>query len=187
MRCAFAILAFIGSTHQLQAQRDSLVGPGDRVWVRARLLSGSLDRGVKGVVERVSADTLLVRPSAGGPLTPVWPSAGTQLLVFTGRKSSAGHGAGLGILLGAGLGTGLGLVLCREDSIVQGGRAGCAAGAGLGLGIIGLAAGLVIGGASSHEVWTPSTGLPSFYFPGTRRVLVSTSNRGLQLAMGISF
>lgn len=186
MRSVLAILALISSTDQLHAQRDSLVGPGDRVWVRTRLISGALDRGVKGTVERVSADTLLVRPSLGGPLIRVWPAEGTQLLVFTGRKSSRGQGAGLGILLGGGVGTGLGLIVCRPDSIVEGGRAACAAGVGLGLGIIGLVAGLFIGGASSHEVWTPSTGFPTFYFPRVGRLVVSPVSRGVNLALGIS-
>ena len=186
MRLTLLVVALCSAAAQLLAQRDSLVGPGDRVWVRHRLSSGALDRGVKGTVEEVRRDTLLVRPTLGGSLFPVWSAEDSQLLVFAGWKSAKGRGGARGLLIGAGAGGAVGLAACQSDAIVQGGPVGCAAGAGLLGGLAGLVIGLAVGASSSTEVWKPATGHPAFYRPPSPYFTVQGSGK-LRFGVSIDF
>jgi hypothetical protein len=68
MRYVLVLVALGGVAGTLDAQAGVRIEPGQRVRVQSVSSSGSFDRGVKGTVERVFGDTLLVvRPDGAGP------------------------------------------------------------------------------------------------------------------------
>lgn len=164
----------------LDAQSPLRVKPGHRIRVQTLSSSGSFDRGVKGVVEQVLGDTLLlIHPDGDGPEIQVHArDYRVRLLAFSGRRSSIGRGAAVGAFLGTAGGAVVGLgfakpcpppVSADDPACIEGGPEALK-GAAVGLGG-GLAIGMVIGSLLPREVWTGVPGFPAvgLTFPARRR------------------
>ncbi|HEV8599572.1 MAG TPA: hypothetical protein VGQ69_09455 [Gemmatimonadales bacterium] len=104
-----AISIFCIASAPLPAQAPVELALGARVRVRTVKAPGKLDRGIEGRVEAFAGDTLWVRPTRGGELTPYPASARQALFVYQGRASSVGRGAAYGAGFGALAGVALGL------------------------------------------------------------------------------
>ncbi len=181
MRRVFLFMALVTVAAPLEAQIDSLVGK--RVWVRPLSRYGSLERGVKGTVRRVAADTLYLRMGPYDRAVPILTNRG-EVFVSAGRRSNAGRGAGIGFLAGAVVGAALGYAAgedCGGNRFLCLDRREMALGGGVLLGGVGTLIGLAAGAALPSERWVPAgsslTVGPSF----------SPAGRGVRLGMAVDF
>lgn len=148
-------LAVIAAPVGLVAQG---VGTGleePRVWIRNPTPTTFLDRGVKGSVVRIAADTFFVRRKGGQDPIPVLVTERTRIQLPQGMYRATGRGT----RLGAGIGAGTGLLLV----IFAGGQAAGASGGGVAIaipalfGMLGAGVGAAIGSMSYVESWSPPT------------------------------
>ena len=158
MRSAIVLLMLSAAAGTLAAQSALVVAPGQRIWVRDFAQSRSPYRELKGTVDRVAADTVLIRPDGAGALVWIVPTATTQFRIYERRGSSTGLGVAVGVAVGGLAGIVYGLQ--RDCSSTIGNFADCvnrdltvfleALVSGIGGGIVGM----VVGSAIGHDVWS---------------------------------
>lgn len=181
---AFLLLASLGSVAPLAGQVAPPLVQGARVRVRTLRDTGLLDRGVEGTVERLSGDTLILRPRSGGSPRVFLAGEESQLFVFAGHRSRILRGVVIGGIAGL---VGGGLVAAASGEVCEGTSSLCfdrkvvGFKAGLILGACGAVSGIVIGAFASHEAWTRSSRLPSL------RPAVTLGNRGVGLGLAATF
>jgi len=182
---AALLLASLGAVAPaLSGQAVPPLAPGGRVRVRTLGETGLLDRGMEGTVERLSGDTLILRPKAGGSVQVFVAGEETQLFVFAGHRSRVARGAIIGGVAGLVAG---GLVGAASGEVCEGPSSLCfdrqvvAWRAGLILGACGAVSGIIIGAFASHEAWARSARLPSV------RPAVSVGARGMALGFSATF
>ena len=184
MRSAIVLLMLSAAAGTLAAQSAPVMALGHRVWVETLTASGSLDRELKGFVERASGDTLLIRPDGGGPLVPLLPTERTQFHVFEGRRPSAGRGAVTGFFVGAAAGAIIGAVTYRDCPphgwcFVNFGQGTSVVLGGIAVGLGGLLAGGIVGSFINHDVWSDPMGF------AVARPLITATSRGVGIGLSI--
>ena len=183
MRIVTAALALAVGSSTLSGQEEPSVGPGSRIRVRSFDAAGFLDRGLEGRLERVSGDTLVLTPRAGGPARSILASSEMQLFVFAGKRSLLLRGAAIGGMSGALAGGFVGMVagrVCTTDDPQCPIRHRITAKASLILGASGMAAGLLIGAIASREYWVRSRD----YWPSPS---LSVGAEGVALGVALAF
>jgi hypothetical protein len=159
------MLALLGGlAERPAAQAPPLVARGSRVRVHLLTESGAFDRRVEGTIERVSRDTLRLRPKTGGPSQVFTVESGARLFVLTGHRSSLGRGAAIGGLLGVVAGGLVGVLagkVCPGQEVLCINRRQIAITGGLVLAATGAATGLVIGALNPRDIWTPTGMFPA--------------------------
>jgi len=157
---------------------------GQRVWVRSPRASGGMNAGIKGTLEAVTGDSLLRLTGEQGQAVSVGLGAQSQLFIFAGRRSSAGHGAVIGGIAGALAGAVIGAVGgedCSGDEYLCFNRGTTAVAGALVLGGIGVAGGLIVGALMPHDTWARAT------WSGPLRAVVTPSSHGIGLGLSLSF
>src|ERR1041384_3466981 len=149
MRRILAVWAGLGVVAPLSAQAGHRVEIGSRV--RLRVVGEASPRPwvVEGTVERITGDTLTLRPSDGGPPRLIAPDRETELFTLERRAAPVGRGAAVG--------GGVGLI--------AGGVAGAAGGGG---GVGGH------GGERGPVVWSGSSPAASRVRPWGRSASATT-------------
>lgn len=157
---------------------------GQRVWIRTPTTPGHFDAGIKGTFEGLQGDSLRIQPTAGGPAVMLAADSVHQVFVFTGRRSSLGHGAlvggGVGALAGALIGF-AGGEDCSGGEWLCFDRGTLAAAGAIALGGVGLVGGALVGALSPHDTWRHA---------GTGRVLqpiIAPGSRGVRLGLSLAF
>lgn len=155
MRPVLVVLFVMVPAFPLAAQAMS-TDASPRVWVRQALPLGSLDGGVKGTVERISGDTLIMRRDGSATLLTVVPDDRTRFQLIEGTRRATGKGARLGLLVGGVAGLLLGMTdgggCSAGGTCVDGGTTtifGALLFGGLGAGV-----GAIVGAYSMTDVWS---------------------------------
>lgn len=112
---------------------------------------------VLGLLVGFEGDTMLVSHQPGGPGRAVPLDKVETFEVSTGRKSSAGKGALIGLAGGAAAGVGAALIVCDDDECVGSGYGsykGLVAGVfGVGGALFGAGVGALVGGRFHGDRW----------------------------------
>jgi hypothetical protein len=112
---------------------------------------------IMGLLMSVDEDSVVVNVGPGQPSRGVAIDALQSFEVGRGRKSSAGKGAGIGLLSGAAGGVAAGLIVCGGGNCNDSGlgdATGLVAGVlGVGGGLFGLGMGALIGGRFHTDRW----------------------------------
>jgi hypothetical protein len=146
----------------LCAQSGRATAEPPRAWIRHTTTHNSLDRGIKGSVMRIAADTIFVRPRGRREDVAVLMTERTRFQLPQGTT----RGTGRGTRLGAGIGAGAGLLMV----LVGGGGASVGPGGPSGgngavilipalVGVVGAGVGAILGSASTVEAWSPPMSL----------------------------
>ena len=184
MRPLLLLAALAASAADLSGQAAPPLVPGARVRIRTQGDTGELDRGMEGTVERLSGDTLILRPKTGGVPQVFLAGDTSQLFVYSGRHSHVARGAVIGGIAGLLAG---GLVGAARGQVCEGNTSLCfdrrvvAFKAGVILGAVGTVGGLIIGTLSSHEAWARSARFPSV------RPALTVGSRGMGLGVAATF
>jgi hypothetical protein len=173
-----------GMVPPLRAQAPAPLVQGVRIRVRTPQDSGVLDRGIEGTVQRLSGDTLVLRPKAGGASQTFLAGESAQLFVYDGHRSRLVRGAAIGGVLGlltGGLVSAVRGESCYSESTLCVERRVDSFRTEVILGASGIAGGLIIGLFASHEVWARSSRLPSV------RPAISVSAHGMGVGLRATF
>jgi len=183
MRWIGVLVLLSGVGGGLEAQGPRAGDLDSRVWVREATGNGKYSHGVKGTLEGTSGDTLFIRPGNGAAAVAVSPREGRRILYYNGRRSSVGRG----LLIGGGVGVVAGAIIgfaggedCSGNEWLCFDRGTMAAMGALGMGAVGLAAGLIVGAMSPHEVWTTEQAAHV-------RPVVGPTARGMGVGVSIRF
>jgi hypothetical protein len=181
----FLILAVLsGLAGPAAAQAPPFLVPGHVIRIKMMDEAGAVVRGAEGVLQRVSPDSLTLRPLSGGPDQVFVASPQAAHLIRTGHRAYLVRGAVIGGF--AGLLTGAIITmskgrecadldyLCPQREVPIVSRELLVAG-------IGATTGALIGLLRSHDVWTP------WPAPPQARPVVSIGARGLELGLSLPF
>jgi hypothetical protein len=157
MRWLLVLAALGGPALPLVAQSRSFVTVGSKVRLRIPAGDGTFLPRFDGTIERISGDTLTLRPKTGGGHRLYTPSNENQLLVLTAKRSAVARGATIGALTGilaAGFLVSLAPKECSGNSVLCFSRRHVAVRNAALLGGVGIVAGAIIGAFSPLKTWT---------------------------------
>jgi hypothetical protein len=156
MRWILALAALGTLAGTLAAQSLPPVALGGLVRLRPMTPAGFFDREVEGTIERLSGDTITLRPRAGGQSQVFAAVSRGELYVFAGRRPALARGAVLGatfgLLAGAIVGALAGEVCTGNDALCVNRRQVSLATESA-LMAVGTATGLVIGAFNPRDTW----------------------------------
>lgn len=157
MRWLLVLAALGGPALPLVAQSRSFVTVGSKVRLRIPAGDGTFLPRFDGTIERISGDTLTLRPKSGGGHRLYTPSNESQLLVVTAKRSAVARGATIGALTGilsAGFLVSLAPKECSGNSVLCFSRRHVAVRNAALLGGVGTVAGAIIGALNPQKTWT---------------------------------
>jgi hypothetical protein len=160
MKWILTVSLALGTVPSLAGQIVPPIALGMRIKVRTATTDGTRSPPIDGILERLSRDSVILRPHGGGELQAVSTNQDTRYFIHTGRKSSLIRGTIIGTLVG--VITGGSVYAIAGGRSCPEGRTECSLqerhvvkGTSIFI-LVGAITGFTIGAFSAHDIWRES-------------------------------